>query len=178
MNIKPLALGGGYREVSHQDGHVATRGWCSGRQSWQQGATWHDQADGCTGGIKKMNGWGALLRQAAGCLHAMVLWEILWARLVEILVFPRPTGSTLTTSGFSFTNKGRFTLWTGGGWREFWARSVKILMFASPTGYMLTSFGFFLLNWGVFYSSFSKWLVFFCSLELQPVIFQTQTVCL
>ena len=53
---------------------------------------------------------------------------------------------------------------------------VEILVFASPTGYMLTSSGFPLWNWGIFYKFLLNDWQFSCSLELQPVISQTQLV--
>ena len=53
----------------------------------------------------------------------------------------------------------------------------EILVFVSPTGYMLTSSGFPLLNWDVFYEIPLEWSVILSgSLELQPVISQTQPV--
>ena len=50
-------------------------------------------------------------------------------------------------------------------------------MFASPTGYTFTSSSFSVLNWGIFYKIPLKKSVSSCSsLELQPVISQTQPV--
>ena len=59
---------------------------------------------------------------------------------------------------------------------DFWAEPVEILVFASPTGYMLTSAGFCTLNWGIFYKFLKNDRQFSCSLELQPVVSQTQPV--
>ena len=60
---------------------------------------------------------------------------------------------------------------------DFWAQPVEIPVFASPPGYMLTSSSFPLLKWGIFSKFLYDFRWFSCSsLELQPVISQTQSV--